>query len=636
MTLLSAGIDVREIDLTGIIPSVSSTEGAIAGQFNWGPVNQIQLTQSEQQLYTIFGGPDNSNQYDWFTIANFLAYANKAYVVRVVDETNVNTSLQARNATASNASGFLVKNDTQYVNNYNNGTLKSSFGTGDWIAKFPGDLGNSLKVSVCGSNTAFQSTLTGSLTVTANSVTVTGNSTLFTTQVAVGDLIVINSETHKVATIASNTSLTLDARHVVGAAANTAIRRWEYYNNVSLAPTTSTYSSNLGGSNDELHMVVVDQDGKWTGQQNSVLEVYQNLSKATDGFLEDGTTNYYVNVINTKSKYIRWAGHSANLANAGSTSGTTFGGVTLPENYSLIGGTNGADIGNDERVRGYGYFASKEKIDVSFILGAAANQTIATYIINNVVENRRDCVAFFSVPRAYVVDNEGDEATDSVVFRNTLPSSSFYKLTSNWKYQYDAYNDIYRYLPDNGDVAGLYARTDNQQEAWYAAAGLNRGHIKNVIKLAYNPTNAERDILYNNGINPVCSFPGEGVVLWGNKTGLAKPSAFDRMNVRRLFIVLEKAISKAAMYMLFEFNDVFTRSQFVNMVEPYLRDVQGKRGIYDFRVVCDETNNTPEVIDSNQFVGDIYIKPARTAEFITLNFVAVRSGVDFSEVAGKF
>lgn len=635
MTLLSPGVQVREYDLTGIVPAVASTEGAIAGQFNWGPVNQIKMVESEAQLANLFGKPDSTNADDWFTAASFLAYTNKLYIVRVVDENNTNTSLLAKNATASNSSGFLVRNDEHYDANYATGVLSSTFTSGPWIAKFAGVLGNSLRVSTVASANAYQSTLTGTLTVAANSTSVTGNSSQFTAEVSIGDLLVINGETIAVTAIASNTALTIANRHVVGASANTVVRRWEYYNNVNVAPGTSERAATFGGSKDEMHIVVADEDGLWTGQRGTVLEVYQNVSRAADAKLPDGTTNYYVNQINVKSKYIRWAGHASNLTGAGGTSNTAYTDVVLPINNSLVGGNDGATIANDERLRGYGYFASPEKIDVSFILGAAANQTVATYIINNIVEIRKDCVAFFSPPRAYVVDNETDEATDNVVFRNSLPSSSYYSLSSNWKYTYDKYNDLYRYIPDNGDIAGLYARTDNDREAWYAAAGLNRGHIKNVIKLAWNPTNAERDTLYKNGINPVVTFPGEGTVLWGNKTGLTKPSAFDRMNVRRLFIVLEKAIAKAAQYMLFEFNDEFTRSQFVNMVEPYLRDVQGKRGIYDFRVVCDETNNSPEVIDRNEFIGDIYIKPARTAEFITLNFVAVKTGVSFDEIVGR-
>ena len=217
-----------------------------------------------------------------------------------------------------------------------------------------------------------------------------------------------------------------------------------------------------------------------------------------------------------------------------------------------------------------------------------------------------------------------------------FPSSSYATLDSGWKYQFDKYNDLYRFVPLNGDVAGLMVRTDNTRDPWWSPAGFNRGNVKNVVKLPYNPLKAQRDQLYKKGINPIVTFPGQGTVMFGDKTLLAKPSAFDRINVRRLFIVLEKAISTASKFTLFEFNDDFTRAQFRNMVEPFLRDVQGRRGIFDFRVVCDESNNTGEVIDRNEFIGDIYIKPARSINFIQLNFVAVRTGVEFEEVVGQF
>jgi phage tail sheath protein FI len=272
------------------------------------------------------------------------------------------------------------------------------------------------------------------------------------------------------------------------------------------------------------------------------------------------------------------------------------------------------------------------------MLGASANSTRAVHLINNIAEFRKDCVVVLSPERADVVDNAtypGKEVQDIIAYRNTLPSSSYSIIDSGWKYQYDKYNDLYRYVPLNGDVAGTMVRTDNVRDPWYSPAGLNRGQIKNVIRLAFTPNKAERDELYKNGVNPVVSFPGQGTVLFGDKTMLSKPSAFDRINVRRLFIVLEKAISTASKFTLFEFNDEFTRANFVNLVEPFLRDVQGRRGITDFRVVCDETNNTAEVIDRNEFIGDIFIKPARSINFIQLNFVAVRTGVDFSEVVGQ-
>lgn len=633
-SLLSAQVFTKETDLTTIVPAVSSTEGAIAGQFNWGPVNKAVLISSENELVKTFGKPDNDNANDWWTSANFLSYSNKLYVVRVGDETNVDTALKIKNATSS-GTGFLVRNQDEYENKYSNGSLASEQTTGAWIARYPGSLGNSIGISVCPSTSAYQNPLTGTMTIAKKSKTVTGTGTAFTTEVQVGDFLVLNNEVHRVASVASNTSLALETTHVSGATALAGRRRWRFYNQVDLAPGTSERISNLGGSKDEIHIVIYDKSGLWTGVKGSVLEVYQLVSLSRDGKLSDGSNNYYKDVINQSSKYVFWAGHDDAFTNAGSRGNVEFVTSTLPKTYELSGGQNGANINEEQKILGYRKFQSSEDIDVSFILGSDATQTLAVYIINNITEVRKDCVAFFSPPRDYVVNNEDEEAEDIVTFRNTLPSTSYATLDGNWKYQYDVYNDVYRFVPMNGDTAGLYARTDQERDAWWAAAGFNRGHVKNVIKLAWNPKLADRDILYKNGINPVVSFNGEGPVLYGNKTLQAKPSAFDRMNVRRLFIVLEKAIAKAAQYTLFEFNDEFTRAQFRNLTEPFLRDVKGRRGIYEFLVVCDETNNTPEVIDRNEFKGDIYIKPARTAEFITLNFIATKTGIEFSEVVGR-
>jgi hypothetical protein len=634
---LSPSVTVNEFDLTGIVPGVSTTEGGLAGGFNWGPVNVLTLVESEGDLIKRFGSPTNGVANDWFTAANFLSYGNLLWIVRAVNETSANTAELAKNATCGNSAGFLVRNDDEYTTNYDDGSLQTEFSVGEWIAKYAGDLGNSLKVSVCSGASAYQSNLTGTVTATANSAVVTGTSTLFTAEVTVGDLVVINNEVLRVTAVTSNTSLTTASRIVSAATAASATRRWEYYNEVDTTPSTSVSVADVGGSNDEMHIAIIDEDGRWTGQTGSVLEVYQYVSKASDALRDDGSTNYYKEVVNQSSQYVRWASHSGLVSGAGSTShGTTFGSSSKPINHSLVGGNNGKAVSNAERERGWSYFINKEDVEVSILMGSDCTQTVATYLINNIAEVRQDCIVFLSPPRAYVVNAAGNEVTNCVAYRNTLPSTSYAALDNNWKYQYDRYNDLYRYVPMNGDIAGIHVRSDVQRDAWWAAAGLNRGQVKNVIKLAWNPKQGDRDILYKNGINPVCTFNGDGTVLFGQKTLLAKPSAFDRINVRRLFIVLEKAISRAARYFLFEFNDPITRAQFRNMVEPFLRDVQGRRGIYDFKVVCDETNNTGEVIDRNEFVGDIYIKPARAAEFITLNFVATRTSVDFSQVIGQF
>jgi hypothetical protein len=308
-----------------------------------------------------------------------------------------------------------------------------------------------------------------------------------------------------------------------------------------------------------------------------------------------------------------------------------------PITYTLTGGVNGnAAIVDGDIMRGYDNFASAANVDVSLILSADADAVVAEYLIQDIAEERLDCVAFISPPQLAVVSNVGNELNAVIAYRNLLPNSSYAVMDTGWKYMYDKYNDLFRWVPLNGDIAGLCAYTDEIRDAWWSPAGYNRGNIKNVVTLAYNPSKADRDSLYGHGIDPVISQPGLGTVLFGDKTLLSKPSAFDRINVRRLFIVMEKAISLAARYSLFEFNDKFTQAQFVNMVNPFLANIKGRRGITDYLVVCDSTNNTPQIVDSNQFVGDIYVKPARSINFIQLNFIAVSTGVAFSEVVGQF
>jgi hypothetical protein len=335
-----------------------------------------------------------------------------------------------------------------------------------------------------------------------------------------------------------------------------------------------------------------------------------------------------------------WTAHASQFSNAGSAAlGTTFSGGNVPITQSFVSGADGSAGTSGQYQRAYDLFKSAEEVDISLILGGSATSATAIHLINNIAEYRKDCVVCLSPEQADVVNNTSyvnAQVDDIVEFRQTLPSTSYAVLDSGYKYQYDKYNDQYRWVPLNGDIAGTMVRTDTVRDPWYSPAGLNRGRIKNVISLAFNPNKTARDQLYKNGVNPVTTFPGEGTILFGDKTLLGYPSAFDRINVRRLFIVLEKAIAIAARQSLFEFNDDFTRGQFVNLVEPFLRDVQGRRGIFDFRVVCDETNNTPEVIDRNEFIGDIYVKPARSINFIQLNFVAVRTGVEFEEVVGQF
>jgi phage tail sheath protein FI len=561
---LSPGVNVSEVDLTTIVPSVPTSIGAFAGIFQWGPIDEIVTISDEVNLVDRFFKPYSDNYEYWFSAANFLAYSNNLKVVRAA------SIATTRNA-VSNGTAVLIKNDGAYEDNFSSGA--STYG--EFAARYAGALGNSLQVSLCDANT-----FTG----------------------------------------------------------------WAYASQFTSAPSTSTYTSNAGGANDEIHIIVIDQDGQITGTQGTVLEKYAFVSKASDAKDDSGNSNYYKNVITSKSKYIHWLSHptanaGASYANATSTWGTTatnksFSRLSSNVTISLIGGVDGT-ISTANVVTAYDQFDNADSVDISLVVSGPADATLVTSLIS-MAESRKDCLVFVSPEKADCVDNAGSEVTDIKAYRDTLTSTSYAVLDSNWKYQYDKYNDVYRWVPLNGDIAGLCARTDLERDPWFSPGGLNRGIIKNAIKLAWNPTKTNRDDLYVKGINPVVTFQGEGIVLFGDKTLLSKPSAFDRINVRRLFIVLEKALARAARFSLFEFNDQFTRAQFVALVEPFLRDVQGRRGIYDFRVVCDESNNTPEVVDRNEFVGDIYIKPARSINFIQLNFVAVRTGVSFDEVVGKF
>lgn len=477
----------------------------------------------------------------------------------------------AKNAIANaSANALLIKNEIQYLDQYAGGSAS----VGEFAAKFPGSRGNSLAVVM------FDGATAGNVNITLGSQTI-------------------------------NVDNIFDS-----------------------APDTSSYAAALGGSDDEVHLAVFDADGSWSGQAGTLLEKFSFLSKAVDAKNSDGTSNYYKNVINNRSKFLWWMDHPTGTSNWGSNAlGVTFDDLLAPVSYTLEGGVDQNDTANIDLTDGLVLFSNDETVDVSLIIMGEASSTEIQYAIDNVAESRRDCIVFFSPEAEDVINNVGSEATEVISFRNTVARSSSYAVMDcGWKYQYDRYNDVYRWVPLNGDIAGLCARTDATNDPWWSPAGFNRGNIKNAVKLAWSPSKTDRENLYKAGINPVVSFPGQGIVLYGDKTLLSKPSAFDRINVRRLFIVLEKAIATASKYQLFEFNDAFTQAQFRNLVEPFLRDVQGRRGITAFRVVCDGTNNTGEVIDRNEFVADIYIAPARSINFITLNFIATRTGVAFQEL----
>ena len=636
---VSPGVLVQERDLTRIIPAVSTSVGAFAGVFRKGPLDEIVTVSSEQELVETFGKPDSSNFEDFFSAANFLQYSNALRVVRAQ-----NSSLA--NAVASGSS-FVIKNETDYINNYATGQGS----VGEWAARTAGAWGNNLLVSICPSAAAYETTVVTTLASTPavgdTQVTVTSG-----TNIAVGDIINFSTtaatsdydDGHEYRVTAKSTNLITIVRHPSGTGGlQRAItngcnirRRWRFYDQVAGAPGTSPYATSKGGSNDEIHIIVVDEDGGISGTSNTVLEVYQKLSKASDAKSPQGDTNYYPTVIQTRSKYVYWMDHNSGGTNWGNAaSGTTYTAVSTPTLTSLQSGSDGSAVTVAQKKTAYEKFLDSETVDVGLIIAGPGTATHVDNVIS-IAEDRKDAVAFVSPERTDVVNvtNANTQTSNVVGFYNSIRSSSYVVFDSGYKYQYDRYNDVYRFVPLNGDIAGLSARTDLIADSWYSPAGFNRGTIRGAVKLAYNPNKTQRDDLYRNRVNAVVTFPGQGTVLFGDKTGLSAPSAFDRINVRRLFIVLEKAISTASKFQLFEFNDEFTRANFRNIVEPFLREVQGRRGITDFLVVCDETNNTGEVIDRNEFIAEIFVKPARSINFITLQFVATRTGVSFEEVAG--
>lgn len=769
----SAGVYVNEIDLTTMVPGVSSTEGALAGVFRWGPLEERFTVNSETQFVQRVGKPTNFNAETFFTGANFLSYADNLTLVRAANTTgtsptvtvvaNSTTGIISNNRTVTivansttntsvllpgmivmgcsnnsllrlgatitsivnsstitlssnsdvlatladgetetiqfvaNTTAFsavantgtitthsynIIKNENDYVNKAGSFEQDVIF-----VARCPGELGNSLKISVCDSGNSFNSNVTignstvvgvftvaegsntGSIVWTAGSVSAANTmATNFLAAVSASDLLVVgnttigtqymkitglpsvpttNSTAASVSINFEETSKLIDT-YVQTSTDNNAStvipRYWEYFEIFDSAPGQSEYQLLFGNSSaqDELHVVVVDEDGKFTGVPGTILEKYSNLSRATDAKTIEGAANYYRTVINDASEYV-WS--TNDIDNFNSTTAlnlaTSTAGLFV---HSFAHGYDGSDestISIGVLANAYDMFKSTEDVEISLLMqgkarGGTAGGQLANYLIDNIAEPRMDCVVFISPDKADVVNNVGREAAALVEFRNTLRSTSYGFLDSGYKYMYDRYNDVYRWVPLNGDIAGIVARSDTLTDPWVPPAGLNRGRLKNVQRLAYNPSKTDRDIIYKAGINPVVTFPLDGTVLWGDKTLLSRPSAFDRINVRRLFIVLEKAIARASKFILFELNDAFTRAQFKNLVTPFLRDVKGRRGIIDFLVVSDDSNNTPEVIDRNEFVGDIYIKPARSINFIKLNFVAVRTGVAFSEVVGQF
>ena len=660
---VSPGVQVKEIDLSNVVPAVSSTRGAFAGIFQWGPVDEVKTVSDGQQLVDEFYKPANTDAgaEDFYSAESFLKYGSSLSVVRIA-----NTGLFSANQAGN--SSTLLKHSDDYINTYKSGGAAGT--VGKWIARCGGSLGNSLKVSVCASSNAYFNDNvslvndTNDYAVGATAITVDAGASF-----VVGDVIKFanHSQLYDVTAISSNT-LTIKAQNQPSAGLVAAVvdneqvdRYWEHYALFDKAPGTSAGATAAGATNDEIHIVVEDEDGLFTGTKGTVLESFGFVSLASDAKDSVGNSNYYRDVIESQSQYVYWSGHSTAMLSSVNESrslaqavGSAFSRPALPENSSLSGGAAGrANPTVAQKSDAWtNHFGDAELIDISFLIvgststdaggnSESAQDTLADHnsLVNNAIqlaELRKDCLVVASPRRTSVVGvaSESTQASNVKADFANVTSSSYAVLDSGWVYQYERYNDKYCWIPGNGHTAGIMARSDLLQDAWFSPAGFSRGQYLGITKLAFNPKQASRDDLYRARINPIVTFPGQGTVLFGDKTALSSPSAFDRINVRRLFITLEKAISTAAKAQLFEFNDSFTRAQFRAAVEPFLRDVKNRRGLVDFSVVCDETNNTDSVIDRNEFVCSIFVKPAKSINFITLNFVATRSGVEFEEIYG--
>ena len=569
---VSPGVEVKEIDATNVIPAVSTSIGGSAGFFTKGPVDTPITVSSEKQLVDIFGEPTAATFKYFGPMAGFLKYGNALKVVRAVGAGALN---------ATNGTAQLIKTQDAYD------ALTLAASAGDFIARSPGASGNALEVQVCLANA-------------------------------------------------------------------TSFAAWTHSSLFTRAPGTSNFAVSKGNSDalDEMHVAVIDKTGEISGVPGTVLETFEAVSQGTNAKKDDGSTNFFKDVINNKSQYIfvgyigaAWLGGKAlqpaaiTQASTSYTAAETTGPqATSGQFVALAGGADGT-VSNAVIPAALDVLKDSETIDVNLLFATADLTTESAAIaikLQEIAESRKDCVAFVSPPVS-LTDGTSAISADTIVADSTLSgrNSSYVVCDSTSIKVYDKYTDSYRFINAAGHIAGLCANTDRVADAWFSPAGETRGQLLGVTKLGFNPNKTERDTLYKASVNPLVSFPGQGTMLFGDKTSQNRASAFDRINVRRLFIVLEKAISTASKSMLFEFNDEFTRANFRNMVEPFLRDVKGRRGITDFLVICDETNNTGNVIDSNQFVADIFIKPARSINFIKLNFIATRTGVEFSEIAGQ-
>jgi hypothetical protein len=649
--LISPGVETKEIDVSGVVVGASATIGAYVGRFNWGPIGTVELASNENELGSRFGFPKsvfttsaaeaNSVATSFMTATSYLAYSDAFRVSRVANINDVVTANNAKNSvgdlsTSGTPVGILVKN----IDDYESKDALGSFASYFLIGKYAGIFGNSIKFSTCFTADQYRSPVipnsTGDWTLDKNDA---GKKTLaaelidLTEHFTVGDYVEFEyagtSYRNKVEVVTTTkltladvgSSLPFFPSSATSGIVTDVVKVWEYVGSVGGAPSTN-----------EFHLVLVDADGSITGEAGTILKVHDFLSTDLAKRNADGTTAYWRTVLNDQSEYV-WAGSTSLSTVLASSSYKTI-------TKTMVSATNGTTPTQDDYIQAIDLFLDKENVDISTficppLMDSLDDSTVPNYLIQNLAEVRKDVVAYISPKFSDVVNVAGQERKNVIAFRNTLPSTSYGFLDCNWKYMYDKYNNVFRWVPISGDAAGTAARTDDELDAWWSHAGYNRGGIKNCVRLAWNPNQSQRDDLYQANVNPVVTQNGVGTILFGDKTLLSRPSAFDRINVRRLFIILEKSISNAAKYSLFEFNDEITRQRFVSMVEPFLRDVKSRRGITDFKVICDTSNNTPQVINTNRFVGSVLVRPNYSINYITLNFVAVPNGITFETVAGQ-
>jgi phage tail sheath protein FI len=625
----SPAVVVKEVDLTSGVPNVQSSTGAYVGNFRWGPVEQRTLVSNEAGLAETFASPDtlNNRNIDFISATQFLRYSNSLQVVRAVDSA-------AKNARAQTTStGRIVWN-----------------GLGDSAQDSPG--------SGVGVNRIYNfSTATNPTNYDDSGI---GASNSFTSRLTIDEPLVKNKTNFDESQSALDSDLHTFVARFPGDLGNSlrvsifsdsaaAFDNWTYKSSFDGRPGTSEYAINRDGIGDEIHVAVVDLNGTLTGTKGTVLETYPYVSVASDAKNNDGSTNYVIDVINERSEYVHMVQFDSAFAttnNAGTaltpgTAKTFLDSNVRTVNYDFDSGVNSGTLGTAQYATGFDLFEDKDQVEVDFLIAPGMTTTTdQTTVVNDLISTagtvRKDCVAVTSPARDDVVNltNAATITSNITATADTFTNSSYLIMDGNYLKVYDKFNDVYVQVPAASSTAGIMAATDRNAAPWFSPAGGRRGQYLGITAIDYQPTKAQRDTLYKASVNPVANIPGQGVILFGDKTGLNRPSAFDRINVRRLFLVLERAISRAAENVLFEFNDEFTRAEFVNIIEPVLREVKGRRGITDFSVVCNETNNTQAVIDRNEFIASIFIKPARSVNYITLNFVAVRTGVDFEEVVG--